>query len=428
MIIGIAHIIVFFVEMLISCIFFNALYERRYKLISTVIIGVVLFEIGALTNILIISSVWINAILSFLINYCFALFCFKAPKLKSAFYAVLLVALSSVLEVILVLIVSSLNQLNISDYETQPLFLVAEIATSKIIYFILILLLLRFIRDDAKSAKTPVSFYVYPTSALFSVVCFWYISTTEVLTYRSQIIVCFVCSILFVATVFLFFAYQYNAERESRLFALQQAEEKTKTDMVYYEILEKQNTNLRTYAHDAKNHLSAIKNLNKDPDIENYISVMIENLANYSNTVHSGNKVFDVIINKYMTECSLRNIRFDIDTKNNNLSKIENYDLVTILGNLLDNAVEAVEKTESRTISLETDYRNNFSVIIVSNDCSVPPQLDNNFFPLTTKSNKETHGFGIKNIRKTVKKYNGDLSFDYDDNKQLFIATIMLNI
>ena len=79
MIINIAHIIVFFVEMLISCIFFNTLYERRYNLVFTVMFGVVLFEIGALTNIFIISSVWINAILSFLINYCFALLCFRAP-------------------------------------------------------------------------------------------------------------------------------------------------------------------------------------------------------------------------------------------------------------------------------------------------------------------------------------------------------------
>lgn len=428
MIINIAHIIVFFVEMLISCIFFNTLYERRYNLIFTVMFGVVLFEIGALTNIFIISSVWVNAILSFLINYCFALLCFRVPKLKSAFYSVLLVSLSSVLEVILVLLVSSLTQLNVADYQTQPLFLVAEIATSKIIYFILILLLLRFIKDDTKGAKIPVSFYVYPIAALFSVVCFWYISTTEILTYKSQLIVCIVCSILFIATVFLFFAYQYNAERETQLFALQQAEEKTKTDMLYYEILEKQNSNLRTYTHDTKNHLSAIKNLNTDPDIENYISEMFENLANYSNISHSGNKVFDVIIDKYMTECSLRNIRFDIDIKNNNLSKIEHYDLVTILGNLLDNAIEAVDKTEIKNISLETDYRNNFSIIIISNNCSVQPKLDTNFLPITTKSNKNAHGFGTRNIRKAVEKYNGDLSFYYDDNKQLFIATIMLNV
>lgn len=76
-----------------------------------------------------------------------------------------------------------------------------------------------------------------------------------------------------------------------------------------------------------------------------YISKMTESLATYSKVSHSGNHILDVIIDKYVTECKIKKIKFDFDIKNNNLKNVEDYDLVAILGNLFDNAVEAAEKS-----------------------------------------------------------------------------------
>ena len=130
------------------------------------------------------------------------------------------------------------------------------------------------------------------------------------------------------------------------LLLLQQEQDKINTDITYYDILEKQNNNLRVYAHDAKNHLTAIKNLNTNPEIDTYISKMYERLTEYSKVSHSGNHTLDVVIDKYVAECDINNIAFEFDIKNNNLSGIENYDIVAILSNLLDNAVEAAKSCQ----------------------------------------------------------------------------------
>lgn len=212
------------------------------------------------------------------------------------------------------------------------------------------------------------------------------------------------------------------------MILVQQDQEKIKTDISYYDILEKQNTNLRSYAHDARNHLSAIKNLNTDPEVDSYVSEMIRSLEEYSNVSHSGNRILDVIIDKYITECGINNISFSFDVKNNNLSGLEYHDTVTILGNLLDNAIEAALTSEGKTITFETDYRNNYSVIIISNTCDVKPKFDNNKTPVTTKDNKPLHGFGLKTVRKTIKKYDGDIAMEYDDQKKTFNVTLMLNL
>ena len=154
---------------------------------------------------------------------------------------------------------------------------------------------------------------------------------------------------------------------------------------------------------------------------------MSESLAQYSKVCHSGNHTLDVIVDKYVTECNINGLNFEFDIKNNNLSMIEPYDMVTILGNLLDNALEAAKNSAQKIVSFETDYRNNFSIIIVSNSCDTNPISDGKTLPVTTKGNKQLHGFGLKSVRNALKKYNGDISFDYDNREKVFVVTVMVD-
>lgn len=426
MIINVAYIVVFFIEMLISCMFFSNLSERKISLLATIGIGTVLFEIGAIINILLVSTAWLNALYSVIANFLFSIICFRIKPIRGVFYSILLIAVSTFLEVISVFIISSITQLYVSDCQSNPIQLVIEIVISKAIYFIFVMVISRFVKEGNKRIKIPISFYVHPIVSMISAISFWYIGLNEYLEYRNQVILAIISFLLFLSTIFLFFAFQYNAQRENKLLLLQQEQDKTKTNMMYYDILEKQNDNLRIYAHDAKNHLSAIKNLNTNPQIDTYISKMLERLSEYSNVCHSGNRILDVIVDKYITECKINNISFDFDIKNNNLSTIEYYDIVTILGNLLDNAVEAVEKSGKKHISFETDFRNNFSVIIISNSCDQNPLINSKDTPTTTKENSRLHGFGLRSVKKAVKKYNGDIAFDYDSLNKIFIVTVMI--
>ncbi|MBR3819308.1 MAG: GHKL domain-containing protein, partial [Clostridia bacterium] len=67
-----------------------------------------------------------------------------------------------------------------------------------------------------------------------------------------------------------------------------------------------------------------------------------------------------------------------------------------------------------------------FSVIIVSNSCNANPMSDGKALPFTTKANKQLHGYGLKSVRNTLKKYNGDISFDYDEKEKVFVVTVMV--
>ena len=427
MIMNVLFICVFFFEMLISTIFFSNIAEKKKTLSVTVALGTLIFEIGALINIFVISTSWINVFFSIIANLVFSVCFFKIKPIRAGLYSFFIVSLSSFLEYIVIFIVSSYSNLYIAEYESETILLVIEIIISKVLYFLVVMILLHFMQKDNTIVKIPAAFYVFPLITLISVLCFWYVSLNQYLEFKNQIILGIVSILLLLATLFVFFSFQANAQRENKLLLLQQEQDKIKTDITYYDILEKQNDNLRAYAHDAKNHLSAIKNLNTDPEIEMYISKMTERLEEYGKVCHSGNHTLDVVIDKYVTECDINNIKFEFDIKNNNLSQIDSYDMVTILGNLLDNAVEAAEKSKGKQVNIETDFRNNFSVIIISNSCDSIPKLDETDLPITTKTNRKLHGFGLKSVKKTIKKYTGDIGVEYNSVKKVFIVTVMLD-
>ena len=216
---------------------------------------------------------------------------------------------------------------------------------------------------------------------------------------------------------------QRQSEREQELTELRAIKQNQETDNKYFEILEHQNKNLMMYAHDTKNHLIAIRSLTDDEKIISYIEKLTDGINKYSKLASSGNHSLDVIINKYITECEIKNVKFTYDIKKSNLFNIEIYDMVTILGNLLDNALEAAEISKDKFILLQTDRKNGYDIVTIKNSCDKKPQTDGDKLK-TTKTNKRFHGLGIKSIKTALKKYNGDYNWEYNEKEKTFSATV----
>lgn len=233
--------------------------------------------------------------------------------------------------------------------------------------------------------------------------------------------------ILLSSTVLLFVTYQHQVEEDRESMQIKSEYARLQTEKSYYHILEQQNQQLMIYAHDAKNHLAAIKSLNTDPQISSYISKLSEQLADYTRNCHSGNKMLDVMIHKYSVDCEIRGISFDYDVKLCNLNGVEDIDLVAILGNLIDNAVTAAEKSAQKRVSLATARRNSYSIIVISNSCDTQPE-SNGAHLVTSKPDYKMHGFGLKSVSKALKKYQGDFEWNYDEKNRIFTVTVMIGV
>ena len=418
-------LLTYFMEMLISYAFFSQIGERKVPIIKCMLIGFLMFESGALINLSMSNIIWLNALCFFIINLSFGFICYQIKITRLIFYSVLLDIFSTALEVATIFLVSVITDTDTKAYLSQTNMLILELVISKLLYFLICNIAARLAKKEKSNIRFPLVLYIYPVTVIAGLLIFWDICVNSDIIYRQKIALAVISSALFFSVVLLFIMYQHNIEKENELFLLQNEMDKMETDKTYYDILEKQNQELQIYAHDAKKHLSAIRELNDNPIIENYVSTMSDALKNYSSSCRSGNHLLDVIISKYETECQLKNIQFSFDVKLCNLDFIENYDLVTILGNLFDNAVCAAENTENAFISLYTHYANTYAVLELSNSCNTPPVISNKEL-LTTKKNKRQHGLGIKSIKNTLKKYSGELEWKYDNTDKVFTAILMI--
>lgn len=421
----VSSFMIYFLEMLISYIFFSGIADKKLSHIKCITIGALLFETGAIVNLLFNNTIWINASVFLLINVAFAMLCFSIKMQKVIFYSALLDIFSTALEFATIFIISILFNAEITDYNTDNILLFIDVIVSKALYFITCLVLARIVKKDTANAKFPFSFYIFPISVTLSLLAFWYICAREIISETNQIMLAIISVLLFSATVFLFITYQHNIEKENQFILLKSEFSRLHTEKNYYDILEHQNQQLLIYAHDAKNHLTAIKDLNTDPIIDDYIQTMTNNLSEYSKVCNSGNMTLDVILNRYKTESELKGINFTFDVRLNNLSFVDDFDLVTILDNLLDNAIEAAGTTKDKSITFETDNRNSYTVVIISNSCEHSPTTNNNRL-ITTKKDKTVHGLGLKSVSNTLKKYNGDIDWEFLKDKNQFITTVML--
>ena len=410
------------IETLISFFFFNRVFEKKKNTVFSLLICGGLYATGIIINLL-LDSVIVNTLFYALINIIFASLCFYSDTKKSVFYSILLDVFSTGLEILVIFAVSNIWGETLDPFSSSTFILVLESLFSKLLLFISIIPLTELLSKGVTSANFPKGFYFFPVSAVFSMIGIWFISINHPIDIISEYVFSVIVFLMFISTVILFISYQNNEENEITIYKLKAEIERIETEQSYYEILKRQNSDILRYAHDAKNHLAIIKNLNDNPEIDRYIDEMNKDLKSYTKVSHTGNATLDVILNKYLYECEINKIKFNCDVRINNLSFVENYDLIAVLSNLLDNAVEAAVKSEDRIITLETDCRNNYAVIIISNSCDSPPISNANIL-FTTKSNKKYHGIGLKSVKRSLNKYNGDFSWEYDRDKNLFSVTV----
>lgn len=418
-------LVVYLTEMSISYIFFSSAFDRRYRVSSILGIGCILFGIGSVINILCHNNVVINILISIILNSLFARLCFNGKLYLNFFYSFILVIIGITWEFIAVSVVSMFTGRGFLDYNKNLAIFILECPTCKVFYFLTILILSRVMKSEEQDTSLPFSLFLYPIATIICHIIFWYICTQTEVPYEIQSLLAVASMILLVSTVLLFITYQNQIEADRESMRIKSENARLQTEKSYYTILEQQNQQLIVYAHDAKKHLMAISALNDDPQIGSYISKLSDQLADYTHYSHSGNKLLDIMIHKYSVDCEIRGIHFEYDVKSCNLSRVSDLDLVAIIGNLMDNAIAAAEQSHTKSVSFATSWRNDYSIIIVCNSCDIPPKAVGENL-VSSKPNQALHGFGLKSVKRTIKKYEGDFEWIYDEPNHLFTVTVML--
>lgn len=164
----------------------------------------------------------------------------------------------------------------------------------------------------------------------------------------------------------------------------------------------------------------------KEKNIEalDYLKDTFNNISETEEYAKSGNMGLDSILNYKIQTAKNQEIDVALILQIPEKLNIRPFDMVTIIGNLLDNAIEATSKlVEDRKIDINIKYDRNILYVSIRNPFKGELAFVKSSFK-TKKDDEEKHGFGLESIRKTIEKYNGAMNISHENN--LFIVNILL--
>jgi len=391
--------------------------DKRIELASYMLYFFVisLFQLAYYQPILNILS---NLIMFFLLTYNYK------SSIKTRLIAT--VSVYTILMTIESVVLLLLQYLNISMISrNSDIEIIAALIIMRIISYIIVLFLSNFkmVKNNMNvSFLHWLSIFVIPFGTLLSALMLIAKVHADNLT---GIIISIV--ILFVINVFVFYLYDelmksYD-EKVERVLLLEQ----NNAYLKQLDIINQSQVNLKILSHDIKNHVLALQSLldnNDYKEADDYLKTVVDHINYTDEYSRSGNFEIDSILNYKISKAKIYGINCDVSLKVPEKLNIRSFDLSVILGNLMDNAIEATLRSkEEKQISISIELDRNVLYISIYNSFDGILNYKNDKLS-TTHMDKENHGLGLNSIRKSVDMYNGTMKIHH--NKKKFYVDVLI--
>lgn len=296
----------------------------------------------------------------------------------------------------------------------------------KMLIFLFVLLMEKADIHKGKNAPS-LSFFIAAIFApLASIVIGILVADTEGISEFTVILTIVFLMIINIVTFSLYDTVSYYYEQQIENIVL-------KNEIVFYNnqfsIMKNSVDDMRKIRHDINNHFLALLGFLKENNSKAAVSYLRELVDDERKIkkyyVDTGNIVIDSLLNYKLAPLAEKNIYPNVEVfVPYDLPVDESY-FVVIITNLLDNAIEAIEKcpiTVDKIFKIKIFYRKGILKILIQNSFSE----EVNYFDdklLSTKCSKN-HGYGLENTREAVDKYKGVLDLKHENG--LFTAKVLL--
>ena len=194
-----------------------------------------------------------------------------------------------------------------------------------------------------------------------------------------------------------------------------------------YEISRENIDLINRKCHDMKHQIAALAQTEGESvQRQDFVKEVQDMIEVYDSAVSTGNEALDTILMEKSLYCILHEIAWSCVADGKLLSFMNVVDLYTIMGNVLDNAVESAEKCPDkawREIGVRIWKRDLFAVVQVENSYVEEIEFVNGI-PKTSKKDKRSHGFGVRSIKAMAEKYGGSIYIEAEEG--IFTLTIMI--
>lgn len=245
--------------------------------------------------------------------------------------------------------------------------------------------------------------------------------------YRYLLIACisivYIVTPLFMIKNRLSVYYEMGQKHQQELLELQ---------LQHFEQYKENQEETRRFRHDMINHLRTVQMLQQEKRYQeagDYVDELLGRVSALSPKSVTGSDLLDGIVASKIERMEQLHISYEIDGVFDKGLKMNPVDICIVFSNALDNAIEALQKVKTeRRFCMRIKRTDTYYMIVMRN--TMEPEnrpgklLSQNRF--TTKQNRELHGYGMQNMKKTVRRYGGEITADIEEN--IFTVTIFLPI
>lgn len=407
-------------EILLAHIYFNGFFTKRshprWAMVgSYIVFGVILTALAFLPNVSFLRLVFCATGLGMIVYF------FSRSSVLQAVYASISYSGLYVLNEMLVFGLFALFHIDVqqimSDARTRTM---AIIITHMLLWLCVLIVLA--ITKRRRTAIT-LSFLLTLTPGYIAGIvlglsfCMHVLSGDEVMPVP---ILVSAIGLLYVNIVIVLYAERAKSASDQKLQA-ELAEHHYAMQEQYYTQLRSEQEETRAMFHDINKYMQAMRTLAAEGNVAEVNQMMAETqelFDSLTTVVDVGNSVVSVILNEYreITEDADISFTFDVSVPQN--LGISAVDLYVLMGNTLDNAVEACASVPAEERYIRIQMRTYHNILFY--------QIENPFaegYP--QRSRGKNHGYGLQNVRKCVEKHDGHMSVSQNDNK--FVLSMRLN-
>lgn len=426
----IADITILAVEIICYLIFFG-IFARGKKIkvkqkISAIclLISIVYVCVHFLKNYTIVKLLMIMLTMLIVIR-----FLYEISAVKTIILTLLIQGIIGVIDYIVIMIVTArYNNIDILEDSTDLIGVLVIIA-SRIILFLFLIIIKRISVIKKKnvidmSNKEWLQFLIFPIFTLITVIV---MTNSMVTSYHEDIVNVYyvIAIVLIVLNMVVFHLINEILENSQRIREADVLKQQSIGQLELYNSLRKNYDIQRKRTHEYKNQIMCIDSLLKKKNynkLEEYINSIFDKLDGQLDMVDTNNEVVNAVINAKYYEALQNDVLFILKINDLSHIKVSDEDIVTILSNLLDNAIEAAGQCEidKRTVGIKLLYEDAVLSIAVSNSYKAEPVLTEDGYMRTIKDDKEQHGLGIRNVVATLEKYNAEYIIDYKNGEFVF--------
>lgn len=306
-----------------------------------------------------------------------------------------------------------------------------QMFTMKLLTYVLFTIIKQFFRTSKNTINNKIFLYYLciPLASIAIMLLTYYSGIVSSVSVITQISLCVSFALMLFGNISVFRAFnRYSDElhinAEQKIIITRQT-----IDLQHYAQLQRLEVQYQDFVHNISHYLRTIGELAKENKNYNIISILQELNIELENNVlatYCDNSVVNAILSEKKSMAEKNNLDLDIYVEPGTvLMGISDADIITMLSNLLDNALRAAKDADDKLIIVRIYSENEgcFQIIkIVNHFTGIILNTDSRF--ISTKKEEGIHGIGIKSVENTAKKYGGYLECFVEDS--LFTAILVL--